>query len=254
MAARHAPLAAFVLHHYDWSESSLVLDLFTREQGRLVVAARGAKKPHSNFRAVLLPFQRLSIALGRGEAHAEVQTLRSAEFGGGRGLPRGEALFAGFYCNELLMKLLARHDPHPRLFDAYALTLPGLAGPDEAVQAALRAFELVLLREIGLLPDLGRETSTLQPVRARARYVLRGDAGLVESPEAGAPDGATWRALHDALEADTDGGGALGPLRAACALELPALRSQLRALLHYHLGTSALRSRQLLVDLQAFSA
>lgn len=256
MATRHAPLAAFVLHHHDWSESSLILDLFTREQGRLVVAARGAKKPHSNFRAVLLPFQRLSVALGRGDAHAEVQTLRSAEFAGGPGLPRGEALFAGFYCNELLMKLLARHDAHPRLFDAYAATLPRLAGPDEAVQAALRAFELVLLRDIGLLPDLAHETSTQRPARPGAHYTLRGDAGLVESTDRGTPDGATWLALQSALDADASRAdpAALAPLQAACARELPALRTQLRALLHYHLGTSALRSRQLLVDLQSLAA
>ena len=76
------------------------------------------------------------------------------------------SLFAGFYCNELLMKLLARHDPHPRLFDAYADTLPALGAADDvAAQAALRAFELVLLREIGLLPDLSLVTATQSPVR-----------------------------------------------------------------------------------------
>ena len=72
-------------------------------------------------------------------------------------MPTGAALLRGFYLNELLMKLLARHDPHPALFDAYAATLPALGRARRgAPQAALRAFELVLLREIGLLPELGR--------------------------------------------------------------------------------------------------
>ena len=53
--------AAFLLHRYDWSESSLILDLFTREQGRVVVAAKGAKRPYSQLRSVLLPFQRLNV-------------------------------------------------------------------------------------------------------------------------------------------------------------------------------------------------
>src|SRR5664279_4012116 len=78
---RNAPLAAFVLHHYDWSESSLILDLFTREQGRIAVAAKGAKRPFSQLRSVLLPFQRIQVSLGRqavGEDARDVQNRRGA--------------------------------------------------------------------------------------------------------------------------------------------------------------------------------
>jgi len=247
---RGVSLTAFVLHQYDWSESSLIVDLFTREQGRLIVAARGAKKPHSNFRAVLLPFQRLSVALAAGTADAEVQNLRSAEFAGGAPMPRGGALLAGFYCNELLLKLLARHDAHARLFDAYAHTLPWLATADLQVQSALRAFELVVLREIGLLPALGVDTTTQQPVRTGDRYVLRPDLGVVAAGrEATAIGGATLLALHDALETDD-----LAPLHAACLAELGALKTQLRAVLHYHLGTAMLRTHQLMIELQPYTA
>ena len=64
--SRAAPaLSAFVLHRYDWSESSLILDVFTRERGRLIVVAKGAKRPHSQLRSVLLPFQRFHAVLGR---------------------------------------------------------------------------------------------------------------------------------------------------------------------------------------------
>ena len=91
----------------------------------MAVAAKGAKRPHSQLRAVLLPFQRLHVALARGRtagddaAPPEVQTLRSAEWAGGAAMLTGAALFAGFHCNELLMKFIARQDPHPHLYDAY---------------------------------------------------------------------------------------------------------------------------------------
>src|SRR5512133_431805 len=96
---RHAALAAYVLHHYDWSESSVILDLFTREHGRIAVAAKGAKRPFSQLRSVLLPFQRLHVALGRetpGDESREVQSLRGADWAGGHAMPSGPALFSGF--------------------------------------------------------------------------------------------------------------------------------------------------------------
>ncbi|WP_298831993.1 DNA repair protein RecO [uncultured Piscinibacter sp.] len=245
-----APLAAYVLHRYDWSESSLILDLFTRSLGRVAVAAKGAKKPHSNLRAVLLPFQRVNVSLGRvpeAEAAGDIQTLRQAEWGGGEAMLTGAALFSGFYLNELLMKLLARHDPHPALFDAYAQTLPGLgAGEDLRTQAALRAFELTLLKEIGLLPDLGLATLTQQPLQAQALYALRPEAGVTEAhdDEAGVP-GAVLVGLQAALQH-----GGQEALQQTCALALPPLKLQLRGLLHYHLGSSPLRTRQVMHDLR----
>jgi DNA repair protein RecO (recombination protein O) len=244
------PLSAFVLHSYAWSESSLILDLYTREQGRLAVVAKGAKRPHSNFRAVLLPFQRIGVSLGRqasGEGASEVQTLRGAEWAGGAAMLTGAALFSGFYLNELLMKLLARQDPHPVLFDVYAATLPGLADADDAkVQAALRAFELSLLRELGVLPDLSLVTLTQQPVAEEGSYALLAEAG-VAAPRGGESElsGATLIGLQAALEH-----GSLAALQQACGAALPELKAALRALLHYHLGTSVLRTRQVMLDVQ----
>ena len=92
-----APLTAYVLHSYAWSESSLILDLFTRDQGRLAVAAKGAKRPYSQLRAVLLPFQRIHATLGRSshdEGASDVQTLRGAEWAGGSAMLTGAALFS----------------------------------------------------------------------------------------------------------------------------------------------------------------
>jgi DNA repair protein RecO (recombination protein O) len=243
------PLQAYVLHQYDWSETSLILDLFTRERGRLAVAAKGAKRPYSQLRGVLLPFQRLGVSLGRGsdDANAEVHTLRAAEWAGGAPMPSGAALFSGFYLNELLLRLLARQDPHAALFDAYAQVLPVLALADETQsQAALRAFELILLREIGLLPELNCVTQTLQPVRADAAYALRPEAGIAPAvgDEPGL-DGNRLVALQAALEH-----GSVGALQAECATALPALRASLRTLLQYHLGSPLLRTRQVMADVR----
>ncbi|WOB09482.1 DNA repair protein RecO [Piscinibacter gummiphilus] len=247
-------LAAFVLHHYDWSESSLILDLFTREQGRQAVVAKGAKRPYSQMRAVLLPFQRLQVSLGKppkaeaGEGAGEVQTLRAAEWAGGQAMLTGAALFSGFYLNELLMKLLARGDPHPALFDLYAQTLPALASADENdTQAALRAFEVLLLKAIGLLPDLGLVTLTQEDIRLDQHYAIRSEAG-VTAPRAGdaALSGPQLIGLQAALEH-----GSLAALQQACAPALPELKAILRGLLHYHLGSPVLRTRQVMLDVQS---
>ncbi len=245
MATRNPrALVAYVLHRYDWSESSLILDVFTRAEGRLAVAAKGAKRPYSQLRAVLLPFQRIHLTLGR-IGDGEVQNLRGAEWAGGAAMLTGAALFSGFYLNELLMKLVARHDPHPQLFDVYAETLPALVDARTA-EAALRAFELSLLREIGVLPDLGLITSTQQRVQPDARYGLLGDAGLV-APADGVPDlpGSTWIALQEALQH-----GSLEALRGVCAAALPELKAVLRVQLHYHLGTAVLLTRRAMLDAQ----
>ena len=104
MKARAANVQqAYVLHQYDWSESSLILDLFTREQGRIAVVAKGAKRPYSQLRAVLLPFQRIQVTLSKPAktthstegSGAEVVTLRAAEWAGGATMPSGAALFSG---------------------------------------------------------------------------------------------------------------------------------------------------------------
>jgi DNA repair protein RecO (recombination protein O) len=248
-------LTAYVLHRYDWSESSLILDLFTREQGRIAVAAKGAKRPYSQMRGVLLPFQRINVSLGRAavgdEAGTEVQNLRGAEWAGGAAMLTGAALFSGFYLNELLMKLLARHDPHVALFDAYASTLPELAAAEEShVQASLRAFELTLLQQIGLLPDLSLVTLTQRPVNPDERYSIRPESGVGdlrggdEGDEVEIPGNALI-GLQAALEH-----GSLAALRQSCRQCLPELKVVLRSMIQHHLGSAVLRTRQAMLDMQ----
>ena len=245
MSAARAPSVqpAYVLHQHDWSESSLILDLFTRESGRVAVAAKGAKRPYSQLRAVLLPLQRITVSLSK-PAKAdggEVQTLRSAEWGGGATLPAGAALFSGYYLNELLLKLLARHDPHPQLFDAYADALAHLSAGD----AALRAFEIKLLAELGLLPDLSVVTPTQAPIEPARRYQLSPESGLVPAAGEGGLSGGLLIQLQAALLH-----GSPAALRQTCAAAPLALKTALRGLLHYHLGHQALRTRALMVDVQ----
>jgi DNA repair protein RecO (recombination protein O) len=247
MTKRISEEPAFILHRYDWSESSLILEVFTRHHGRIALVAKGAKRPSSNFRPVLLPLQPLHVSFG---GDAEIRTLKSAEWQGGNVMPTGDSLLSGYYLNELLLRLLARDDPHAALFDAYGTMVQLLAREHgDVLQLALRAFELVLLREIGFLPVLDQQTATLAPLEARGRYCLVPEGGL---REAGAGDrsltGAQWVALQRALD---DAAPLSATLQASAGMS--ELKPQLRALLHYHCGVSTLRTRQMMLDLQSLS-
>ncbi|MBX3658713.1 MAG: DNA repair protein RecO [Ramlibacter sp.] len=247
MSRRIADEPGYVLHRYDWSESSLILEVFTRHHGRVALVARGAKKPSSNFRPVLLPLQPLRVGFG---GDAEIRNLKGAEWVGGHVMPTGDGLLSGYYLNELLLRLLARDDPHAALFDAYASMVELLASSHgELLQPALRAFELLLLREIGLLPSLDVQTLTLGPLEPQARYGLVPDGGLLQvgDAERASLTGAQWLALQAALDDATPFG---ATLRVATTV-MTGLKPQLRALLHYHCGVATLRTRQMMMDLQS---
>ena len=247
---------AYVLHRYDWSESSLILEVLTRHHGRIALVAKGAKKPSSNFRPILLPLQPLHLAFG---GDAEIRTLRSSEWMGGHVMPTGEALMAGYYLNELLIRLLARDDPHPALFDAYALTVHIIAqegrgsgyGTDnlQTLEVALRAFELMLLREIGFLPSLKSQTANLADLQTDTAYVLIPEGGLraAHAEDRSSLTGAQWLSLQAALDSDTP----FSQLLQACSTCLQPLKTQLRTLLHYHCGVSTLKTRQMMMDIQS---
>ena len=248
----HEP--GYVLHHYDWSETSLIVEAFTRGHGRVALVAKGAKRPSSGFRAVLLPLQPLSLSWG---GAAEIRTLKSAEWGGGQVMPLGDALLSGYYANELLLRLLAREDAHPRLFDAYAALVHVLATNDNETlrAAALRAFELLLLRESGHLPALDAETLTLAPLHASAPYQLTAEGGLhAASTPGGELPGTVWLDLADALREPAPFTAALATCASLPAEQRTLLRQQLQRLLHYHAGVRTLRTRQLLMDLQSLQS
>ena len=244
---RIADEPAFVLHRYDWSESSLILEVFTRHYGRVALVAKGAKKPSSSFRPILLPLQPLHVAYG---GDAEIRTLRSAEWQGGHVMPTGDALLSGYYLNELLLTLLARDDPHAELFDIYARVVQIIASEhDEVLQGALRTFELLLLREVGFLPQLHVQTMTLAPVLPSEHYVLVPEGGLrlAHADDRVSLTGAQWLRLQESLQ---DHAPFVTTLR-ACAELMAPLKPQLRALLHYHCGVKTLRTRQMMIDIQS---
>ncbi|MGJ7580989.1 DNA repair protein RecO [Variovorax sp. RHLX14] len=249
----HEP--AYVLHRYDWSESSLILETFTRHHGRIALVAKGAKRPSSNFRPVLLPLQPLQVSYG---GDAEIRTLKSAEWMGGHVMPTGESLMSGYYVNELLLRLLARDDAHAALFDAYAGVVQVLAtsasygDAQAATQAsALRAFELLLLRAVGFLPTLDAQTLTLAPLEQEVRYALVREAGLREADE-NEPSlaGADWQALQDSLDDQAPFTATLRRIAEFTPGTNAALRTQLRTLLNYHCGVHTLRTRQMMRELQ----
>ncbi len=238
---------AYVLHRYDWSESSLILEVFTRHHGRIALVAKGAKKPSSSFRPVLLPLQLLHIAFG---GDGDIRTLKSAEWQGGHVMPSGHALMSGYYLNELLLILLARDDPHPRLFDVYDQVVKLVASSQSALlQAALRSFELLLLRELGFLPRLDVQTLTFAQLKPEQRYVLVPEGGmrLALDEEASGLTGLQWCTLQQALHDATP----WSSLLQYCAEWSGSLKPQLRALLYHHGGIRTMRTRQLMVELQS---
>ena len=250
-AKRISDEPAYVLHSYGWSESSLILEVFCRRQGRVALVAKGAKKPSSNFRPVLLPLQPLLLTYTlAGDGSADIHTLKGAEWVGGHVMPTGDALLSGLYLNELLLRLLARADPHQALFDAYAGVVRVLASEHgDALESVLRSFELLLLREIGLLPSLDAQTMTFAPLQPEARYTLAPEGGLraASVSDRAALAGRHWQALQRAL----DSAASYTATLRACAPVCAELKPQLRALLQYHCGSPTLRTRQLMIDLQA---
>jgi DNA repair protein RecO (recombination protein O) len=237
---------AFVLHRYDWSETSLILEVLTRHHGRVALVAKGAKRPSSSFRPILLPMQPLAVNYG---GDSDIRTLKGVEWVGGHVMPTGDALLSGYYLNELLMRLLARDDPHSDLFDVYAATIQILAteGPDLR-QGALRVFELMLLRGIGLLPSLDQQTMTMTPLVPKERYCLVPEGGLRRANEDDRTSlsGEQWGQLQDAMD---DTSAYTSTLR-TCLSVVSDLRPQLRTLLNYHCGVGTLKTRQMMIDIQ----
>lgn len=220
----------YVLNAKPYTESSLLLEVFTREHGRAGLVARGARGPKSKTRALLQPLQPLLLSWNEA---GELGTLTAVEGNGAPPLFDGERVFYGWYLNELLLKLLQRRDPHPQLYEAYATALARLAG--EGAEVALRLFEKALLAETGYglhLPD---------DLDAGAYYWLDADLGTqLASPGHGSYPGASLLALaEERLETPQALADARRILRAALdrqlagrELETPKLMRQMRSFIN----------------------
>ena len=171
----------WILHRRPWRESSLLIELFSRDHGRLGIVARGARGQRSAWRGLAEPFIPLIASWTR---RGEMGTLTALETAGDRRRLAGRTLWCGLYANELLLKLLGRDDVGQAvLFDGYGRLLAGL---EEGQSAAvlLRRFEMELLRAQGVAPDLSIEAGTGVPVEADRLYHLRPETGLTRA-EAG---------------------------------------------------------------------
>ena len=170
---------AFVLHSYPFRETSLIVEVFSRDFGRIALLARGARRPRSALRGLLLAFQPLELAwAGKGE----VPTLIKAEWLGGQPLLSGKALFCAYYLNELLLHLLPREDAHERLFAVYAQTLRRFSGVLQ--EADLRGFERAFLQELGYGLTLESDAQGA-PIDVAGYYVYEIEKGPVKLARAG---------------------------------------------------------------------
>ncbi len=156
----------FVLHWRPYSESSLLLELYSRSFGRITAIAKGARGKKSPYRGTLRPFALITLGWsGKGE----VKTLTQGEWGGPGAALAGSGLFCGFYLNELLIKFLHRYDPHERLFDRYWQCIHELLNESNQ-ESALRYFEKVLLEEIGYGLQLEHDQTSGEQILAASRY------------------------------------------------------------------------------------
>jgi DNA repair protein RecO (recombination protein O) len=253
-----SPDRAYVLHTYAYRETSLLLQAWTEKHGRFALVAKGARRPRSASRGVLVPFQPLAMTwFGRGE----VKTLKAAE-PAGAGLPlAGASLLSAFYLNELLLKLIHRDDPHERLWCAYdeavsalrersrrATGVPGLmaaepgVGDPRAIEPVLRRFELAMLRELGYAVELGVDAAgghAIDPERDYWYVVERGPVpaeGTAERADAVRLSGLTLVHLDR---------GQFDDARTAAQA-----KSLMRMLIHHCLNGQELATRAIVRDLQ----
>ncbi|WP_337245424.1 DNA repair protein RecO [Luteimonas sp. gir] len=226
---------AFVLHARPWRETSLLVEVLSREHGRLGLVARGVQGPKKHvLRAALQPLQHVRLDA---QLRGELAQLRGAEALDAAPRLLGDAMLAGFYLNELVLRLAPRQDPLPELYDAYACVRGRLALPGELAWS-LRRFERALLDALGVgLPlDTDGDGHAIDPA---ARYLLDPEHGPrrlhLDGGVASRSAAATGRALL-ALAAD----GA-----APDSEDLASLRRALRAVLAHHLGPRGLKSWEL---------
>jgi len=252
---------AFVLHSYPYRETSLILQAWTEKHGRIGLVAKGARRPKSPSRAVLVPFQPLAIDwFGRGE----LRTLKTAEPSVPATPLGGQALLSAFYLNELLLKLTHRDDPHEGLFAAYDEAIarlrelskigdrplggPRVSEPVEPsgpspIEPVLRRFELKLLQELGYAVELAREASTHEPIRAEREYWYVVERGPVAAGDGEPPANAVR--LSGLTLIDLERGRFEDAATAAQSKQL------MRLLIHHSLNGQELATRALVRDLQS---
>jgi len=219
---------AYVLHSRSFRETSLIVEAFTREYGRVAVVARGVKSARSRRRNILQPFRPLLLSWNQ---KSDLGTLTGVDQVASPPALQGQALYCGLYLNELLMRLLHRGDPHIEVFERYRQILSELAS-DASPQPLLRVFEKHLLEAIGYAMILDREHNGGAEIQPESWYEYQPQRGpeLRSGPGKNRVSGATLLALHaEDLHED----------------DLPELRMLMRSVIGYHLGDKPLASLSL---------
>ncbi len=228
---------AWVLHHYPYRDSSLLLEVFTREHGRVGLVARGARAAKGRWRNQLQKLQPLLLSWSM---RGELGTLTGADSRAMPAVYRGRQVLCACYLNELLLRLLRRHDPHPGLFDAYEQAVAALSGNEEQ---ALRCFEKHLLQELGYGLLLDQEADSGAPIDADALYEYRLERGPVRCRQPAGDgiylNGASLLALQ---KEKLDG-------QQVCR----EVKTLMRAALGLYLGARPLKTRAVLQQLAALS-
>jgi DNA repair protein RecO (recombination protein O) len=242
---------AFILQHRQYRETSLILDLFTRDYGIVGVLAKGVRKSKSRTAGLLLPFKALLISY-RGKA--ELKTLTHVELQPGTTNLTGLALYCGFYVNELISRFCHKHDPHPEVFSDYNDCLKQLdrillddeqslavenssqscLTPRMQLEAVLRVFELNLMQKIGFALATQYDVSNETPINASAHYYFKTDQGVVEHTQ-GTISGKTIQAINDKVFTD--------------AQTLSEAKSIMRSVINFHLQGKPLKSRAILAQI-----
>jgi DNA repair protein RecO (recombination protein O) len=187
---RVALAPGYILHHRPYRDTSRILEVLTREHGRITLFARGVRGPSAKLASVLQPFQPLLLSWsGRGEA----AQLTGAERAQAVPALPGQCLLAAFYLNELLLKLTTRHDAVPELFDEYHAAIERLRA-GAALEPGLRVFEKRLLELLGYGVDLATEARSGERIAPERYYDFRPGLGLIAAP-AGAAAAVRGRSL-----------------------------------------------------------
>ncbi len=225
---------AYILHRRPFRDSSQILDIVTRDHGRIALVARGSRSSKSRLAGILRPFLPLSVSW---VARGDLGTLTGAEAAGAPGGIHGDAMFSAFYVNELLLNFLHRHDPQPEIYALYDEVIAALASATD-IAACLRSFELQLLGLLGYavsFHDDARSDRALDPDRC---YTYRVEQGPVAVERRSGPmlfSGEVLLAIQ-AHEFDRP-----EIVRAASRL--------LREIINHHLGGKELNSRKVLIEL-----
>ena len=228
---------AWLLHHRPFRDSSQILDILSRDQGRLAVVAKGSRGAKSKLRGILRPFLPLQLSWF---IRSDMGTLTGAEMDGASLSLTGDALLSGYYVNELILKLLHRHDPQPEIFAAYGKTIERLAGSKD-VAPLLRQFEIELLRILGYALNLDHDTQTKEPLRPQQQYEYRVEQGPVPISDREREGPMVFRG------AELD---AIRNQQFADPAVLKNAGNLLRNVIAYHLDGKELKSRKVLMELR----